>query len=237
MSDCDQIHPELVMAHNSLNVKGRAVGAASSLRITPTNSPGLRPPRTPNKSPQHQATLSLQTVIGTTTTTPHGFSSHDQSKSFAICAGSAAILAELDEAGNVNQRFFRARPSASSVHPVTSFYHQSTPPSTPDTRARPLSGVKPTAHSAIPNGSPANELAESNSSRAWSSRERVKAVTSVSISPNGRFLAVGEVCGAKSHLTNSTRFTDFLLDWIWAQSLDLLNRKRRPFRRSTVNPY
>ncbi|RAQ46510.1 WD repeat protein [Aspergillus flavus] len=180
------------MAHNSLNVKGKAVGAASSLRITPTNSPGLRPPRTPNKSPQHQATLSLQTVIGTTTTTPHGFSSHDQSKSFAICAGSAAILAELDEAGNVNQRFFRARPSASSVHPVTSFYHQSTPPSTPDTRARPLSGVKPTAHSAIPNGSPANELAESNSSRAWSSRERVKAVTSVSISPNGRFLAVGE---------------------------------------------
>ncbi|KAB8217417.1 quinon protein alcohol dehydrogenase-like superfamily [Aspergillus novoparasiticus] len=180
------------MAHNSLNVKGKVVGAASSLRITPTNSPGLRPPRTPNKSPQHQATLSLQTVIGTTTNSPHGFSSHDQSKSFAICAGSAAILAELDEAGNVNQRFFRARPSASSVHPVTSFYHQSTPPSTPDTRARPLSGVKPTAHSAIPNGLPANELAESNSSRAWSSRERVKAVTSVSISPNGRFLAVGE---------------------------------------------
>ncbi|KAE8358477.1 WD40-repeat-containing domain protein [Aspergillus caelatus] len=180
------------MAYNSLNAKGKAVGAGSSLRITPTNSPGLRPPRTPNKAPQHQATLSLQTVIGTTTTSPHGFSSHDQSKSFAICAGSAAILAELDEAGNVNQRFFRARPSASSVHPVTSFYHQSTPPSTPDTRTRPLSGVKSTAHNAILSGSPANELAESNSSRAWSSRERVKAVTSVSISPNGRFLAVGE---------------------------------------------
>ncbi|KAB8254434.1 WD40-repeat-containing domain protein [Aspergillus pseudonomiae] len=180
------------MAYNSLNVKNKAVGAGSSLRITPTNSPGLRPPRTPNKAPQHQATLSLQTVIGTTTTSPHGFSSHDQSKSFALCAGSAAILAELDEAGNVNQRFFRARPSASSVHPVTPFYHQSTPPTTPDTRARPSSGVKSTAHSAILNGSPANELAESNSSRAWSSRERVKAVTSVSISPNGRFLAVGE---------------------------------------------
>ncbi|GAB1204909.1 hypothetical protein APSETT445_003573 [Aspergillus pseudonomiae] len=148
------------MAYNSLNVKNKAVGAGSSLRITPTNSPGLRPPRTPNKAPQHQATLSLQTVIGTTTTSPHGFSSHDQSKSFALCAGSAAILAELDEAGNVNQRFFRARPSASSVHPVTPFYHQSTPPTTPDTRARPSSGVKSTAHSAILNGSPANELAE-----------------------------------------------------------------------------
>ncbi|KAE8374174.1 quinon protein alcohol dehydrogenase-like superfamily [Aspergillus bertholletiae] len=180
------------MAYNSLNVKSKGIGTGSSLRITPTSSPGLRPPRTPSKAPQHQATLCLQTVIGTTTTSPHGFSSHDQSKSFALCAGSAAILAELDELGNVNQRFFRARPSAASVNPVTSFYHQSTPPSTPDTRARPLPGVKSTAHSSILNGTPANELAESNSSRAWSSRERVKAVTSVSISPNGRFLAVGE---------------------------------------------
>ncbi|KAE8350641.1 hypothetical protein BDV28DRAFT_35360 [Aspergillus coremiiformis] len=176
----------------SLNVKSKVAGTGSSLRITPTNSPGLRPPRTPNKVPQHQSTLSLQTVIGTTTTSPHGFSSHDQSKSFALCAGSAAVLVELAEEGNVNQRFFRARPSASSVHPVTSFYNQSTPPSTPDARARPLSGVKPTVHNTVFNGSPASELAESNSNRPWSSRERVKAVTSVSISPNGRFLAVGE---------------------------------------------
>ncbi|KAB8067622.1 WD40-repeat-containing domain protein [Aspergillus leporis] len=180
------------MAHNSLSLKSKAAGAGSSLRITPTNSPGLRPPRTPNKVPQHQSTLSLQTVIGTTTTSPHGFSCHDQSKSFALCAGSAAVLAELDEDGNVNQRFFRARPSASSVHPVTSWYNQSTPPSTPDTRARPLSAVKSAAHGSSFNGSPSSELAESNSNRAWSSRERVKAVTSVSISPNGRFFAVGE---------------------------------------------
>ncbi|KAE8393598.1 WD40-repeat-containing domain protein [Aspergillus alliaceus] len=176
------------MAYN-LSVKSKAAGTGSSLRITPTNSPGLRPPRTPNKAPQHLSTLSLQTVIGTTTTSPHGFSCHDQSKSFALCAGSAAVLAELDEEGNVVQRFFRARPSASSVNPVTSFYNQATPPSTPDTRVRPLSAAKSTAHV---NGSPASELAESNSNRAWSSRERVKAVTSVSISPNGRFLAVGE---------------------------------------------
>jgi hypothetical protein len=188
------------MAHNSLSLKSKAAGAGSSLRITPTNSPGLRPPRTPNKVPQHQSTLSLQTVIGTTTTSPHGFSCHDQSKSFALCAGSAAVLAELDEDGNVNQRFFRARPSASSVHPVTSWYNQSTPPSTPDTRARPLSAVKSAAHGSSFNGSPSSELAESNSNRAWSSRERVKAVTSVSISPNGRFFAVGEVCSENLHI-------------------------------------
>ncbi|KAF9893722.1 hypothetical protein FE257_009891 [Aspergillus nanangensis] len=181
------------MAYNSLSVKSRSVGPSSSLRITPTNSPAVRPPpRTPNRGPQYQSTLSLRTVIGTTTTTPNGFSSHDQSKSFALCAGSAAVLAELDDEDNVTQRFFRARPSVSSVNPVTSFYNQSTPPTTPDTRTRSLSGLKPPpANTNAYSGSPSSELTETSSPRACSSRERVKAVTSVAISPNGRLLATG----------------------------------------------
>ncbi|KAH8424735.1 WD40 repeat domain-containing protein [Aspergillus melleus] len=181
------------MAYTSLSAKSKSSGPGSSLRVTPSNSPNLRPPpRTPNKPPLHQSTLTLQTVISTTTTTPNGFSSHDQSKSFAFCAGSAAVLAEVDEAGNVNQRFFRARPSVSSVNPVTSYYHQSTPPTTPDTRAKPLSSLRPTSSASVHNGSPSSDLAESAGPRPWSSRERVKAVTGVSISPNGRLLAVGE---------------------------------------------
>ncbi|RHZ71956.1 hypothetical protein CDV55_108350 [Aspergillus turcosus] len=180
------------MASGSLTVKSKNAGPGSSLRITPSNSPGLRAPRSPNKTSLHQSTLSLRTVIGTTTTDPNGFSSHDQSRSFALCAGSAAILAELDDDNNVNQRFFKARPSASSINPVTSFYNQSTPPSTPDTRAKSISNIRANAHGSTHNGSPSSDLAESNSPRSWSSRERIKAVSSVSISPNGRFLAVGE---------------------------------------------
>ncbi|GFF49199.1 mitogen-activated protein kinase-binding protein 1 [Aspergillus udagawae] len=180
------------MASGSLTVKSKNAGPGSSLRITPSNSPGLRAPRSPNKTSLHQSTLSLRTVIGTTATDPNGFSSHDQSRSFALCAGSAAILAELDDENNVNQRFFKARPSASSINPVTSFYNQSTPPSTPDTRAKSISNIRANAHSNTHNGSPSSDLAETNSPRSWSSRERIKAVTSVSISPNGRFLAVGE---------------------------------------------
>ncbi|KAF4157889.1 hypothetical protein CNMCM6936_000612 [Aspergillus lentulus] len=180
------------MASGSLTVKSKNAGPGSSLRITPSNSPGLRAPRSPNKTSLHQSILSLRTVIGTTTTDPNGFSSHDQSRSFALCAGSAAILAELDDENNVNQRFFKARPSASSINPVTSFYNQSTPPSTPDTRAKSISNIRANAHSNTHNGSPSSDLAETNSPRSWSSRERIKAVTSVSLSPNGRFLAVGE---------------------------------------------
>ncbi|KAJ6086209.1 hypothetical protein N7486_010490 [Penicillium sp. IBT 16267x] len=175
-----------------LSAKSKLAGPGASLKITPSNSPVLRPgSRSPSKS-SHQSILSLQTVIGTSTTTPNGFSSHDQSKSFALCAGSAAVLAELDDDANVTQRFFRARPSVTSVNPTSSFYNQGTPPSTPDPRSRSLSHIRSNPHLNVPNGSPSIELPENGSPRAWSSRERVKAVTSVSISPNGRFLAVGE---------------------------------------------
>ncbi|KAL4933467.1 WD40 repeat domain-containing protein [Aspergillus undulatus] len=182
------------MANNTLSVKSKtAVGPAQSLRATPSNSPSLRPPtRSSNKPSPYQSNLSLRTVIGTTTTTPNGFSYHDQSKSFAFCAGSAGVLAELDEEDNVNQRFFRARPTATSINPVTSFYNQSTPPATPDARSKTLAGIKNAPYNGTYNGSPSTEMVEASSPRSWSSRERVKAVTSVSISPNGRLLALGE---------------------------------------------
>ncbi|KAJ6155340.1 hypothetical protein N7470_005906 [Penicillium chermesinum] len=164
-----------------------------SLKITPSNSPILRPGSRSLSRSSHQSSLSLQTVLGTTTTTPNGFSSHDQSKSFALCAGSAAVLAELDDDANVTQRFFRARPSATSMNPTTSFYNQSTPPTTPDTRSRSIQQIRSNPHLNLPNvATPSSDLPENGSPRTLSSRERIKAVTSVSISPNGRFLAVGE---------------------------------------------
>lgn len=193
------------MASTPVNGKGKTAGPGSSLRITPSNnSPLIKPAtRSPNRPLAHQSILALQTVIGTTTSSPNGFSSHDQSKSFAFCAGSAAVLAELDDENNLNQRFFRARPSATSVNPMTSVYNQSTPPSTPESRARPTSSFRSSANSsstptttALQSASPSNyDWGESQSPRGWSSRERIKAVTSVSLSPNGRFLAMGEVCG------------------------------------------
>lgn len=181
-----------VMASNSLSGKNKLAGQGSSFRITPSNSPVLRPgPRSPNRPSPYMSVLSLQTVIGTTTTSPNGFSSHEPTKSFALCAGSAAVLAEVDAEDNISQRFFRARPTATPINPVTSFYNQSTPPTTPDARTRSIpmskSGLNGSSYGASPSGD------GTDGSRTWSSRERIKAVTSVAISPNGRFLAVGEV--------------------------------------------
>lgn len=194
--DSELTSPADAMA-NAFTSKSKP-GPGASLKITPSNSPILRPgSRSPCKS-SHQSSLSLQTVLGTTTATPNGFSSHDQSKSFALCAGSAAVLAELDNDANVTQRFFRARPSATSMNPTTSFYNQSTPPTTPDARPRSIHHIRSNPHLNVSNASPSSEAPESASPRALSSRERIKAVTSVSISPNGRLLAVGEVSLAQS---------------------------------------
>ncbi|KAL5001226.1 quinon protein alcohol dehydrogenase-like superfamily [Aspergillus recurvatus] len=179
------------MANNALSVKSKTAGPNHSLRVTPSNSPSIRPPTRSAKPSLYQSALSLQTVIGTTATTPNGFSYHDQSNSFAFCAGSAGVLAELDEDNNVNQRFFRARPTASSINPVISFYNQCTPPATPDARTKSLPGIKATPHNGSYNSSPSTETVDA-SPRVWSSRERVKAVTSIAISPNGRFIALGE---------------------------------------------
>ncbi|KAI9373878.1 quinon protein alcohol dehydrogenase-like superfamily [Aspergillus egyptiacus] len=181
------------MANNTLGAKSKTAGPTTT-RVTPSSSPSLRSParRSFSKPSLYQSTLSLQTVIGTTTTTPNGFSYHDQSRSFAFCAGSAAVLAELDDEDNAIQRFFRARPSASSVNPVSSFYKETTPPVTPDARPKSLPSTKPAPYNGIYSGPPLTEAVEAPTPRAWSSRERLKAVTTVAISPNGRFLAVGE---------------------------------------------
>jgi hypothetical protein len=182
------------MANNiAWSGKTKSAGPGTSLKITPSNSPVLRSAtRSPQKLMPCQSTLSLQTVIGTTTATPNGFSSHEPTRSFALCAGSAAILAEVDSDLNINQRFFRARPTAIAVNPVTSFYSQSTPPTTPETR-RPSLAAKSGTNASFYGASPGGDWTDATNSRTWSSRERVKAVSSVEISPNGRFLAVGEV--------------------------------------------
>ncbi|KAM5464289.1 hypothetical protein MauCBS54593_007108 [Microsporum audouinii] len=184
---------------NSLGFKSKPSSAAHSLKITPANSPIFKPAsnsRTPYKSASYLTTLSLQTVIGTTTSNPNGFSYHEPSRSFALCAGSAAVLAELDEDLTVSQRFFRARPTATGINPVLSFYNPPGPPTTPESRLRPpqnlLRASTPSSSPLFTNSPSTADWTESNGSRSWTSRERIKAVTSVSLSPNGRFLAAGE---------------------------------------------
>lgn len=168
------------------------------MRTSPINSPSI--PKTsargsPSRSPSYQTNLSLRTVIGTSTISSNGFATYEAGRQFAFCAGSTTVLAELDDKLNVSQRFFRARtsvPGSSSSNPSTSHV--------------PLAGAhnRPRAHSGSSRTTPIRNGSFGASdpvggSPASTARERVKSVTSVALSPNGRFIAAGEVSLSKSY--------------------------------------
>ncbi|KAK4506775.1 hypothetical protein PRZ48_000508 [Zasmidium cellare] len=160
-----------------------------TLRLTPSNSPFFKSPspRSPTKqSKQEEPGLHLRKVIGTTTASAHAFDCLSSSRKFAFTAGAAAVVATVDEDLNVTQHFFRGNPSSytgggreagNGGWPLS--------PSPHDPRFR---GVKEQAAG----GSPTNRDWSDSPGRSTSAKDRVKAATSVALSPNGRWLAVGE---------------------------------------------
>ena len=170
----------------------------TSMRITPSNSPSLRPSsRSPQKQ-NYQSNISLRAVIGSTVTTPNGLSVHGPSRIFALCAGSNVVLAEVDDAGTISQRFLRARPLATCFYPAPSYYNQFSSPVSPNAARGRSSLSTPKTNSNgnsgnIFNASPTSDAADSAGSRHYSSKDRVKPVKCVSLSPDGRLVAFGEV--------------------------------------------
>jgi WD40 repeat protein len=103
------------------------------------------------------------------------------------------VVAKIDDKGEISYRFFRARPTTAPLNPSTSFYSPSTPTATPESRRRTILPFKVGADDRSAAGSPRRLWADEGNSKTWSARERVKAVSCVDLSPNGKFLAVGEI--------------------------------------------
>jgi hypothetical protein len=166
-----------------------------SLKLTPSNSPYLRttPLRSPVKTSRAEATLALKQVIGSTTNSANAFDSLSSGRCFAFTAGAAAVVAAVDEEDHVSQRFFRARPTTNPLNPSASVYGGPSTPTQNESRNRTAAALRDGGLGASPLGSPANEWGDSPGNRTWSTRERIKAATCVSFSPDGKFLAVGEV--------------------------------------------
>ncbi|KAI5462165.1 WD40-repeat-containing domain protein [Mariannaea sp. PMI_226] len=169
-----------------------ATPSNSRLKFTPSNSPFLsRQPRS-SRSPMRgrsyndSSKLSLKRVIGTTCCSPTGFDTVNSS--FAYIAGGAVVVVDVDGEHHA-QRFYRARPTAVPIYPVTSFQNApSTPNATPkanDSRGRVAPSFRDSPHNQP-------DWADSPGSRTWTSRERIKAATCVALSRCGRYLAVGE---------------------------------------------
>lgn len=159
------------------------------LRLTPSNSPFLsRSLRcTPRGRPPHESRLFLRRVIGTTCRSPPAFDSADSL--FACTAGGSALVVDVD-GQQCSQRFYRARPAAVPIYSVSTA--QSTPsspmvstPKANDSRNRAGPGLRESPYSPV-------DWSDSPSSRTWTSRERIKAATCLALSPDGKYLAVGE---------------------------------------------
>ena len=101
------------------------------------------------------------------------------------------MLAKVDDRGEISYRFFRAQPTVAAIHPITSFYNQTTPTSTLEGRRRTILPFKHGADEKV-NNTTRRLWGDEGISKTWSARERVKAVSCVDLSPNGKFLAVGE---------------------------------------------
>lgn len=175
---------------HAYNLRSRVNSPATNINSIRGTPNGSLTPSTRNlqsatgKIQQSSVALQLDHVIGTTTKSPGGLASCTNTNSFAYCAGSVAVLAQIDASGAVSHRYYRARPAAVPINPTSSVY--TTPTSTPTRKRRPLVTPRKDIDGA------SRVLLEDESARTWTQRERIKSVRSVALSPNGRWLAVGE---------------------------------------------
>ena len=176
------------MAAHAYSLRTRLNGQSPSARTTPSGSPlaksGIRSPR---KAPPSNASLQLTKVIGTTTSTPTGLACCPAANSYVYCAGAVTVHATVQDDGTTVERYFKARPTASSLNPVSSYYDGNSPASSPHKRRNSIFSIRQTQ-----DAEPSRDWADDGGSQTWSARERIKSVTCVSLSTNGRWLAVGE---------------------------------------------
>ncbi|TAQ89134.1 hypothetical protein B7494_g2527 [Chlorociboria aeruginascens] len=182
------------MSSTPVNLRTFTANTGLGLKLTPTSTYPPRTPRSPNKTKLYESGLSLKRIIGTTVSSPTSFDCLASSGIFAYTAGAAAVVVNIDDNSSYSQRFFRARPTAIPLNLASA---PSGAPSTPintanDGRNRALVGLRDAPILNSPS-TPQNsiEWGDSPMSKTWTSRERIKAATCLSISQDGRFLATG----------------------------------------------
>ena len=170
-----------------------STGHAADLMLTPTSrhrashNPGLS--HTKQAQNSNNLRLSFNSVIGTTTDSANAFDSLPEHHTFAYCAGSATVLAQVDEHLNISQRLFRVRPNASPVNATPPFYNPGTPPSTPG-RFRHGSHSKDGGYEAMYHGL---QDYHSKSPSQDKVTNRNRQTSCLSLSRGGDLMAVGEV--------------------------------------------
>lgn len=169
---------------------------ASSLRSTPKSRHSLLPGVNGNFPNEVQCDLSIITAIGSTTSNPSGFSCNSDSRRFALCSAAAILLYEISPEEEISHRIFRADPSASAGPIPRVKGNQLSSLAALDSPKRRQSSLRSTGINGSPR-SPITSLSEDSNANATPikskaiSRNRI--ATCLALSPDGLFLAVGEV--------------------------------------------
>ena len=104
------------------------------------------------------------------------------------------MVVQLDDSLKVTQRFFRARPNVSTWSSASSQVNALQNTAFLESRNRLSLSLKDLGIGYSPSSiATPFSLEDSPSSKTWTARERIKAATCVSFSPDGKWLAVGEV--------------------------------------------
>lgn len=183
----DSTPPSLYMS-SSEALATVSQSSRSRLQVTPSTSK--------NSQGNSNIQLKLNKILGFTTSSVRGFDYSPLGSCFAICAGSAAAVAHVDSELNLTWKYFRARPNLfPTVKSLSSYETEtSTTPSTPEHHRRKAAtrGTLGGGRNAIrASGSPLAEKGASPGSNAV--RQRIRAITCVSLTADGKLLAVGEV--------------------------------------------
>lgn len=175
------------------------IDSHTALRLSPKPSPrpALRRSSTSSsasKPLRDDHSLTLKHVIGPTATGSHAFSYCETTKSIAYAAGAAVVVAEITPDSQLLQRCFRAKPQSGTAQNVSyPIYESPTPSFTSHAlRNRTAQSLRERGGGSQIYGSPLHEHLHSPSARGVGARAKTAAC--VSLSPDGRLLAVGEVC-------------------------------------------
>ncbi|MCJ1382310.1 hypothetical protein MMC17_005423 [Xylographa soralifera] len=148
--------------------------------------------QTPSKKHSQQGglTLTLKSIIGTTTYSSRGFDCNSATSSFATCAGSAAVVTYVDSELKVVQKFFRARNGPSLLHSTSTNHDIQGAASTPEPRTHLAGSLRRKTFGIGSTRSP--QVDQGISPGRANIRQKTRATSCVSLSSDGRLLAVGE---------------------------------------------
>lgn len=130
-------------------------------------------------------------VLGSTVSSINALSAAVDTNAFAFCAGPAVILAVVNTRLGLDQRLFCAKADTLPSQATPSYYNPATPTKATANHGYISSLSKDETTPGNVSLAPTDQNADSPS--RFKSAHRSRSLTSVALSPSGKFLAVGEV--------------------------------------------